>query len=1222
MKGVFWNSRGLADLAKHRFLAELVKEEQINFIALSETGRDSFPDHTLKNLCGGHEFLWHAMAPHGRSGGILLGVDLNTFDIGAIDEGDFYVKFTLRYKSMDFKFVLYTIYGPAQDQNKHAFLSELANTCSRETLPYLIGGDFNIMRKPEEKSRGEFDHKWPSLFNAVIESLSLREIIMTGRQYTWAGPGDDPTYEKLDRILVSTEWETQFPMTSVETRDRSISDHTPLVLSTGSSTHYPRTRPFKFERGWLLREGFYAMVADIWQSENSGSSPLQRWQSKIRRLRQHLRGWAANVAGTYKKEKKAILDLLHKIDKKGEHGCLSDQEINLKQYLKERLVTLLREEELKWYERAKIKTLLEGDSNTRFFHLVANGKHRKQQILSLEDDQGTLVGMSDLKKHITNYYKNLFGTPELSEITLEEDHILDIPQVTPQENDILTANFSESEVREAIFQMEHNKAPGPDGFPAEFYQVFWDVIKDDLLSLFKDFHDETLDLFSLNFGIISLIPKIENANKIQQFRPICVLNVSFKIFTKVGTNRLNKVAKTVVSPTQTAFMPGRNIMEGVVILHETIHELHTKKRNGVIFKIDFEKAYDKVKWSFLQQTLRMKGFSPKWCRWVHNMVTGGSVGIKVNDDVGPYFQTKRGLRQGDPMSPILFNIVADMLALLITRAKTDGQISGVIPHLVDDGLSILQYADDTIIFMDHDLDQAKNLKLLLCAFEQLSGLKINFHKSEIFCYGAAKEVEPFYTSLFGCNSGTYPFRYLGIPMHHRQLLNSDWRKVEERFEKKLSCWKAKYLSYGGRLVLLNSVLSSLPMFMMSFFEIPKGVLKNLDHFRSRFFWQGSSNQHKYRLARWDILCRPKDQGGLGILDLHLQNKCLLAKWLVNLLNTNGTWQSLLRNKYLRTKTLTQVSSKPNDSHFWRGLMHIKDEVLSKGSFIIKNGTNTRFWIDTWTGNLPLKDKYPSLYNIARDRQTTVAKVMSSSPLDISFRRSLVDHNLRMWLNLVASISNVLLVQGTDYFKWTLTKSGLFTVRSMYRDAMDNHPPFQHKKIWKYKIPLKIKIFLWFLRKGVILTKDNLARKNWKGSQKCVSCNLNETTQHLFLDCPLAKMIWRIIFYATNLKQPRSIQHMFGNWLANQHKNIKPLIWVGVSAFFWAIWNCRNDVIFKKTKFISIMQVIFRGAYWLRFWAQLQRDEQAMENLIALSKKLEVIALEFANGGWKNFTRLL
>ena len=112
--------------------------------------------------------------------------------------------------------------------------------------------------------------------------------------------------------------------------------------------------------------------------------------------------------------------------------------------------------------------------------------------------------------------------------------------------------------------------------------------------------------------------------------------------------------------------------------------------------------------------------------------------ININDEVGPYIQTKKGLRQGDPLSPILFNIVADMLAILIKRAKADNQISGIVPHLVDEGLSILQYADDTLLFMDHDLEKARNMKLLLCAFEQLSGLKINFHKSEIFCFGAAQ----------------------------------------------------------------------------------------------------------------------------------------------------------------------------------------------------------------------------------------------------------------------------------------------------------------------------------------------------------------------------------------------------------------------------------------------------------------------------------------------------
>jgi hypothetical protein len=148
--------------------------------------------------------------------------------------------------------------------------------------------------------------------------------------------------------------------------------------------------------------------------------------------------------------------------------------------------------------------------------------------------------------------------------------------------------------------LPENRAPGPDGFPAEFYQIFWDTIKVDLLALFSSIHAGQLELFHLNFGEIILLPKINQADKIQQYRPICLLNVSFKNFTKVATLRLNNVADHVVRPSQTTFMQGRNILDGVVTLHETVHELHSKKLNGVILKLDFEKAYDNVKWSFLQ----------------------------------------------------------------------------------------------------------------------------------------------------------------------------------------------------------------------------------------------------------------------------------------------------------------------------------------------------------------------------------------------------------------------------------------------------------------------------------------------------------------------------------------------------------------------------------------------------------------------------------------------
>jgi hypothetical protein len=214
--------------------------------------------------------------------------------------------------------------------------------------------------------------------------------------------------------------------------------------------------------------------------------------------------------------------------------------------LHNRLGHLLREEELKWYQRSKAKLLLEGDSNTKYFHLLANGRHRKTWIFQLEDGGRKICGDEELKKYITSYYKGLFAPPNETIVRLDESRREDISQVSDEENRVLVEEFTEEEVKKAIFQMEHNKSPGPDGFLAEFYQMLWELIKKDLMALFHEFHQGSLPLYSLNFGTIILLPKCEEAMRIQQYRLICLLNVSFKVFTKVITNRLALVAQKVI----------------------------------------------------------------------------------------------------------------------------------------------------------------------------------------------------------------------------------------------------------------------------------------------------------------------------------------------------------------------------------------------------------------------------------------------------------------------------------------------------------------------------------------------------------------------------------------------------------------------------------------------------------------------------------------------------
>jgi exonuclease III len=151
MKGVFWNTNGLKDPKKHKFISGLTKEHDLNFIALSKTGRSDFEPRFLKNLCAGRDYLWHSISHVGRSGGMLLGIDLQFFDIGAIDEGQFYIKFHLCNKADHYKWALALVYGPAQGEHKERFLAKLVNMCSHENLPLLIGGDYNILRHPLEK---------------------------------------------------------------------------------------------------------------------------------------------------------------------------------------------------------------------------------------------------------------------------------------------------------------------------------------------------------------------------------------------------------------------------------------------------------------------------------------------------------------------------------------------------------------------------------------------------------------------------------------------------------------------------------------------------------------------------------------------------------------------------------------------------------------------------------------------------------------------------------------------------------------------------------------------------------------------------------------------------------------------------------------------------------------------------------------------------------------
>ncbi|KAL5578918.1 hypothetical protein UlMin_011360 [Ulmus minor] len=343
--------------------------------------------------------------------------------------------------------------------------------------------------------------------------------------------------------------------------------------------------------------------------------------------------------------------------------------------------------------------------------------------------------------------------------------------------DWLERPFEEEEIKKAVFGCDREKSPGPDGFIGGFFQDCWDFLKDDI--------------------------KLD-AQKVKDFRPISLVSGLYKILAKLLANRLRGVLEETISLAQGAFLHNRQILD-------------TRKRGkrGVIFKVDFEKAYDHVNWDFLD------------------------------------FVASRGLRQGDPLSPFLFILVVDILGRMMDKAIRIGEVKG--------------------FNVGREESNIKKVNTILKFFSMCS---------------------------VGCEKGSWPMKYLGLPLGGNPISAEFWNPVIEKVGKRLDGWKKAFLSKGGRLTLIQSVLSTIPIYLMFLFKMPKVVAVSLEKMMRQFLWDRDSRGKGRSLVRWKIVCKPKEYGGLGIGNLMPRNKALLGKWLWRFpLEQHSLWAAVIRSKY-------------------------------------------------------------------------------------------------------------------------------------------------------------------------------------------------------------------------------------------------------------------------------------------------------------------------------------
>jgi hypothetical protein len=397
--------------------------------------------------------------------------------------------------------------------------------------------------------------------------------------------------------------------------------------------------------------------------------------------------------------------------------------------------------------------------------MKANIRRRKNRIEAITDSDGQIhYEEPRITQVFMDHFHNLFSSQETHDINNTVEVVRG--RITQDMFNKLSAKYTADEVLQAIHDMKSLAAPGPDGLPALFYQNYWDIIGKDVTYMILEVLNNQGDPSQLNHTHICLIPKGNNPKNPSEFRPISLCNVSLKIITKTIANRIKNILPDVISQNQSAFIHGRLITDNTLIASDIFHYLqHTKRKNGYVgIKTDMAKSYDRVEWDFLETTLRIMGFPMDMVQTIMKCVTTVTFSILINGQPSPSFQPQRGLRQGDPLSPYLFIICADVLSGLISRAQSNLSIHGVKIAPRAPEISHLLFADDSLFFCRANIEEITTLNSLITKYQNASGQMVNLGKSEmIFSKGTDNGTREAIQQVLHIPIKDHFSKYLGMP---------------------------------------------------------------------------------------------------------------------------------------------------------------------------------------------------------------------------------------------------------------------------------------------------------------------------------------------------------------------------------------------------------------------------------------------------------------------------
>ena len=929
-----FNVRGLSSSEKRNDVLNWLKSENYDVFLLQETHCSKELEKEWRMQWGGKCIL-STFSASARGVAILFkkNVDVDIRNTTIDPEGRFILS------EIDFEekqLLLGNIYGPNEDSPIffENIKSELTNL---DTTSVILGGDWNTCSNFQLDTYNHAQDKHKKAREKIVElkeCFHLEDVYRihhpNEKLFTWRSK-NPVRMSRLDYFLISSENLNLTNACSIKHGYRS--DHSIAFLDLSFSQNPKGSGYWKFNCSLLHDKEYVDKVkntiketVDQYCTGRVDNVPTFNISHRMlwEMLKLSVRGitikYSAEKKRSRKNEETAISKQIEELEKRND-----SQSVELRETLLSRLQSIRKEKLAGTVLRSRARWIDEGEVNSKYFCGLEKRNFVRKTISKVVEKGNTFSDNGSILEAMKDFYKDLYS--EKSNANVADKKLLakflqprDV-KLSEEEKDFCENVISKEECLSALKEMQNGKSPGIDGFSAEFYKFFWSDISEYLYNSFKEAFVEGELSITQKEGLITCTPKSgKDTTSLKNWRPITLLNIDYKILSAAIAKRFKKVLPSIISDTQKGFLKGRFIGENTRLLYDVLFETEKRKMPGLLLLVDFKKAFDSLRWSYMHDVLRHYGFGDNMKNWIKVLYTNITSRIINNGYISETFNLERGVRQGDPLSPYLFILAAEPLA---TSIKNNPEIKGI--NINGFNSIISQFADDTAFTLDGTEKSLLNTLLTLRDFGKLSGLEMNNDKTKAIWFGSKKKCKMKLCSSWNLDWTGENFRFLGIifDLETNNIPKLNFEKAKSEIENIFKRWEYRNLTLYGKITIIKTFALSKINHVLSAIPEPKDFTKKLQKIFNDFLWNGKRNTIKHTTLILDY-----SKGGLKMVDLPSFTKAIRLAWVKRLLTSSGQWQNLtneILNRFsksiffLNNNSITKLN-KTIQNPFWKQIL--------------------------------------------------------------------------------------------------------------------------------------------------------------------------------------------------------------------------------------------------------------------------------------------------------------